>query len=297
MDQLTKHGAALALPFLLSACGGGGGGAATIAEVPFSSFQAAPRNQTVVMSGMSQRASGTNTLTGLVTSVNFDPLDTGASTLKLTFGSFGQITGIGMTTPQASFSLSAGGSTAVSCTIGTCTASDATASVAVIDPTALGWNYQTFGVWARDLSATTYDTGAISAGNITPGAAVPLAGTAIVNGLATGFYVNNVQSLFATAATMSANVNFSTQTVAFSTTGTVAVSAFGGPAVPNSSLDVTGSLTYAPGINLFSGIVTATGLTGNANGRFFGPNAEEIGGVYSLTGAAGNMIGGFGGKR
>lgn len=297
MARFMRRGLALALLFSLSACGGGGGGgAAAIPEVPFASFQARQPNQTLVMSGMSQRASGTQS-SNLITSVNFGAVDTGASTLKLTFGSFGQIAGIGLTTPQAAFSLNVRDGVSVSCMTGTCSASNSTSSIAIIDPTVLGWNYQTFGVWARDLSPTTYDTGAISAGNVTPGSAVPLAGTALFNGLATGFYVNNLQSLFATAANMTANVDFAARTVGFATTGTVVVSATGGPAVGNASLDLAGTLSYPAGTNQFTGTVTAVGLSGAANGRFYGPGAEEIGGIYSLTGAAGNMIGGFGGKR
>jgi hypothetical protein len=41
------------------------------------------------------------------------------------------------------------------------------------------------------------------------------------------------------------------------------------------------TLTYAGTTNSFSGnLTTASGLTGNSTGQFYGPNAEELGGVF-----------------
>jgi hypothetical protein len=67
----------------------------------------------------------------------------------------------------------------------------------------------------------------------------------------------------------------------------------------NGSLNMTGTLNYSPGSNQFSGAVsTAGGMTGTAQGRFFGPAAEEIGGTFSVTGPGVQSYGGaFGGAR
>jgi hypothetical protein len=73
-----------------------------------------------------------------------------------------------------------------------------------------------------------------------------------------------------------------------------------GVPTPGPALDLTGTLTYAPGSSQFIGPVTSgNGLSGNANGRFYGPAAQEIGGVYSLTGIDPlmRMLGAFGGRR
>ena len=72
--------------------------------------------------------------------------------------------------------------------------------------TALGWNYQSFGVWTRDLSPTSWTAGATSAGSVTPFSAIPTINSAIFNGSALGLYVDASGTPFATTASISANV-------------------------------------------------------------------------------------------
>ncbi len=123
-------------------------------------------------------------------------------------------------------------------------------------------------------------------------------------------------------ALMNATANFATQTIAFSTTGTL-TAPFTAPGanfhtnsgptpttpVANPGLDMTGTLSYAAGNNTFTGTVTTSnGVSGNATGRFYGPGLAaatatkvagappEIGGTFAVTGAAGAMQGAFGGK-
>lgn len=105
-------------------------------------------------------------------------------------------------------------------------------------------------------------------------------------------------SSYFTLANMNTTVNFATRQLSFMTsfsqqTPELVSSTF----VP--SLDMTGTLSYAPGSNQFSGPVTATnGMTGTAQGRFYGPAAEEIGGTFSVTGPGVQSYGGaFGGAR
>lgn len=94
---------------------------------------------------------------------------------------------------------------------------------------------------------------------------------------------------------MKADVNFGSRSVLFSTASTKIAG------TPNAGFDLSGTMTYAQGVNAFSGAVRSVNgqLAGKGTGRFFGPAAQEIGGVYSLHGqnVFMGMIGGFGGKR
>ena len=94
---------------------------------------------------------------------------------------------------------------------------------------------------------------------------------------------------------MKADVNFGSRSILFSTASTKIAG------TPNAGFDLSGTMTYAQGVNAFSGTVRSVNgqLAGQGAGRFFGPTAQEIGGVYSLhsLGTTGVMIGAFGGKR
>jgi hypothetical protein len=274
--------------------------------VPFTSFPASP-NQTVVMTGISETISGTNTGggTGVVTINTNSTLDTANSTARLTFDANGNMSRIAVSSPSSSVSLAP-----VDCgTAPTCAASNANNLVVAINPAVAppffgGWHYQTYGVWLSQTGPSTFTAGAMSAGAVTPGNAVPTTGGAVFSGLATGFYVDTGGVSFATAAQMSANVTFSATapSIAFTTFGTTtnALDGISGSG-PNPSLDLTGTLTYTPGSSQFNGQVnSAGGLSGDANGRFYGPAAQEIGGVYSLrrlTGGLERMLGAFGGRQ
>src|SRR3712207_180522 len=79
----------LVLTGALSGCGGGGGGGGqTIRQVPFTSFSDVKPNETVVMTGISQTVSGSQTTSPgavNVTSMNVEPVNTGNTTVKLTY--------------------------------------------------------------------------------------------------------------------------------------------------------------------------------------------------------------------
>jgi hypothetical protein len=281
---------------LLSACGGGGGGGG-VREVQFTSFDAVGTNEVVVMQGTSQTASGTMTV-GAGGDISVTTADVGApadGTLRLTYDGGGNLSAISFNTPSASGSFNN-----VSCQSGVCAAETATSAVIGIDARAIGWNYQTFGVWFQQSGPTSFQAGAMSAGAMTP--TMPMAGTAVnFTGLAAGFYVDPFGLVSATAATMNATVNFETRNIAFSTTGTTAADLNTGSSGPRPTLDLSGTLNYNPGSSQFTGVVNTPGatLTGTATGRFYGPNADEMGGTYGLNGASQpeRMFGGFGAKR
>jgi hypothetical protein len=99
---------------------------------------------------------------------------------------------------------------------------------------------------------------------------------------------------------MTASVDFQNRAIGFNTLGTGLVNSKTGAATSNANLDLNGSLSWAPGVNNFSGSVQTRDRTmeGAASGKFYGPKAEEIGGTYNLfSGPPSRMVGGFGGKQ
>ena len=274
----------------LSACGGGGGGGG-VREVPFTNFSSIGGRQTAVMTGVSETVSGTRDAFGAVTA-NPSVLDTANSTARLTYDGNRNLSDITFSTPQVSGSF--GG---VTCSNVVCSAATDTGFVIAIDAPAMGWDYQSFGVWLNS-SPTTFQVGAMSAGAATPGNLVPLDGTASFLGLANGFYVDPSGQPFSTVAFMNADVNFNSREIDFSTTQPDLINLNNGTLSTGTGLNLLGTLRYDPGSSQFSGTVNSGSgaLTGNANGRFYGPALQEIGGVYSLSGA-GSMIGAFGGRK
>ena len=169
---------------------------------------------------------------------------------------------------------------------------------AFANPSAYGFEYQTYGAWGAYGNATT-PAYAISVGNPSPASAIPLTGAVTFTGGATGYYVDASKFGYVTNADMVAAVTFNNRSVAFSTTNT---SVTGGPGAPQLSapvLNMTGNLSYVAGVNAMTGTATtANGMSGNMNGKFYGPAINEIGGTYAVTGSGvGSMVGGFGGKR
>ena len=99
---------------------------------------------------------------------------------------------------------------------------------------------------------------------------------------------------------MIANVDFQNRAIGFTTIDTTLVNSTTGAASSKQELDLSGSLSWAAGVNNFSGQVQTrdANLNGSASGRFYGPTAQEIGGTYQLGGAGvSRMVGGFGGKQ
>lgn len=289
----------------LAGCGGGGGGKA-IVEVPFTAFRNVQPNQTVVMTGISQTVSGSQTTDAnfdvTVTSVNPDPLNEGNTTVKLTYDRSAELAGLAVSTPQSSVSFQRSAGDTVFCGIGTCAAgkSGAFATAVAANPFSQGWDYQSFGIWNILLPPTSYQAGVASVGTATPGGSVPTSGTANFSGAAYGYFFEASSGApYFTSATMNASADFSARSITFTTSATQAGNL--NTTAPSSAfpgLDLNGTFSYAAGANQFAGAVnSANGLSGTSSGRFYGPNAEEIGGVYHLSGAAGSMLGGYGGKR
>ena len=143
-------------------------------------------------------------------------------------------------------------------------------------------SYMAFGEWMQPLGASTTQGGFFAFGNATPGSAIPLTGTATFNG---AFHAKAfVGSLIGVTTTtidggFTAMADFSARTLSVSTTNSV-----------HPSYNLTGSLSYASGVNELRGSMSTftapgpgQGYSGGAVGHFYGPKAEEVGGAFRLT--------------
>ena len=281
----------------------------------FTSWSAVQPNLNVTVDGISQSAADTFTVDGFTGDIkvtgtgSFSAVENASATLS--FDSNRELRSLSISTPSASVSWNTvrpGNS--IVCNAGLCAADNATGSGIVADPydLSLGWNYQTFGVWSYETDGTvsprTGNIGTMSIGARTPANAIPRTGTAVLySGRAAGFYINGAGEPFVTGANMSALVDFENRIVQFSTTATH-LTDLNNPGLPllDASLNLSGTLTYSPGSNQFTGNDVRTAsqtLIGEATGSFYGPAAQEIGGIYNLkgTGLVEAMTGGFGGKR
>lgn len=176
------------------------------------------------------------------------------------------------------------------------------------------FSYQFYGEWNVEHNSTSGFNGFFSAGIATT-TALPTTGTASYAGQSIGEYIDAGGKVYSTAANLNATADFGARTLSFATTGTVVdqANAVPPPAVANSNLDLSGTLSVS-GVG-FSGTVKTSGtstipLSGTATGSFYGPGIDaataatltsvvgspaEIGGSYQVSGTGGKMIGAFGG--
>ena len=164
-----------------------------------------------------------------------------------------------------------------------------------LNPTETIFEYQTFGTWNKEILGTSDGHGGVtSVGITTPVSGIPTSGTATYNGIALGYTTADDGEFGVAVAELIAAADFQNRSLAISTTNTIT----GDVSAPE--YDMTGTLSYTSGSGVFSGnVLTNSGNTGLATGKFYGPNAEEIGGVISIQGDAilSAAALGFGAKR
>ncbi len=293
----------------LTACGGGGGGAGSSATLaPFVKFSSIAVPGTTQINGSSQQVSytyntGTQKVTGLSAATPF------ASTASYV----GTYAADGSTT-KAVLTSAAGTVITVDKANGGTFANDSNSSaglsankqdaVIAARPQAFGWDYQTFGVWSTGSGTSSGTAGAASIGAETAGSAIPVTGTGSFTGISGGQYVDSAGNSTIVGSQMTATANFASRSIAFATTNSNTspdLVTF----TSNPNLNTSGTLTYDPGVNKFSGALTTVGggasnaaMTGNATGKFYGPTAQEIGGTFAVSGGGTTgYLGAFGGKR
>ena len=306
-SNLVKSLAMAILPLALAACAGGGGGGGSssggVTVTPFTSWSAIAPNTTVQATGGSTQSSYTaNPITGTVTAIAYNGQSTTGASYTATYDSSTVLSSFTIQSAQgATVALSkSGGDTFQSYgTVDYARNPTGSTEVVAINPSVVGWNYQSYGIWIRGEGTGSGTAGAVSVGSATPVTGIPATGSGTFSGYATGVYVSPTGLAYLTNGSMSAVTNFGTRSIAFSTSGTQA-SAFNGSGSGSTPLlNMSGTLTYASGSNSFAGAINTTGgLTGNASGKFYGPTATEIGGTFAAAGTGvQSFSGAFGGKR
>ncbi len=289
----------------LTACGGGGGGSGGVGVTvtPFTSWSAVAPGSTIAAPADSQEGTYTwNAFTDRVTGTTVNAPSSG-STFTQSFALNGLAQTVRFqTTSGTNISFTRGPDTFFYLTINSnfwgVESGDETRYALMADPDLIGWNYQSFGVWTTGAGTGSGTYGSASAGSRTPAGSVPTSGSAVYFGYAGGRHVAGDGSYFFTLASMQTSVNFAARQLSFATNFTEQTPNLF-TSTPNNSLNMTGTLNYSAGSNQFHGPVsTAGGMTGTAQGRFYGPAAEEIGGTFSVTGPGVQSYGGaFGGAR
>lgn len=289
----------------------GGFGGRSDPIVSFTSWQSIPLNTVVQARGISTQASYTGTSTATTSISAFNTSNPGVATYNAVYDSNGNATLVLLQSGEfyptsVAFNRNFGDTIATS-NVGPLAGSvsyaqkaDGTALGVAAEPLALGWDYQTFGVWATGYPQTGGGTfGAMSVGNQTTDPAIPVSGTATFTGVSGGVYTSAAGNPNFTVADMAANVNFSSRQINFSTSNTNIASNGFTTFTPATQLDMTGNLAINAGANNFFGsVVTQGGMAGSSTGQFYGPSANEIGGTFGVKGTGlESMVGGFGGKR
>lgn len=291
----------------LAACAGGGGGGSSssggVTVTPFTSWSAIAPSSTVQATGGSTQSTYTaNTGTWAVTAITFNGQSTTGASYTATYDSNTVLSAFTVSSAQGaivSLSKSGGDTFQAYGTVDYARNPTASTEVVAINPSIVGWNYQSYGVWITGQGTGSGTAGAVSVGSATPVTGIPASGNATFSGYASGVYVSPTGAAYLTNGSMSAATNFGARSIAFSTTGTQAAAFNGGSSGSTPLLNMSGSLTYVSGSNSFAGAITTSGgLTGNASGKFYGPSANEIGGTFVAGGAGVQAFSGaFGGKR
>ena len=179
------------------------------------------------------------------------------------------------------------------------TNSAATNSGMFANAAANGWNYQSFGVWVTGQGLGAGAVGAVTYGN--PTTTLPTTGAYTFTGLSNAVAITSASTAGFATANMSAAVDFGAQTVVISTSNTILTNSTIAKNITSTSaapqLNYSGLLVFNG--TQFSGVVAnGAGMSGNAQGQFYGPAAQEIGGTFAMTGSGvQSMTGAFGGKR
>jgi hypothetical protein len=279
--------AIFAVSLIVSACGGGGGGGTIpggtgVVTTPFTSWRDDVAGKVIEAKGFGKQVSYTydcgtsaDCSSGKITTIGTES-DTTVSALFF-FDANGALTqlwpvsSVGFTSTQIS-DLNANFVTG---------RSDSGRTI-VSDPQSLAWDYQSFGVWETGLGDANRTFGVMSVGAPTAGSAVPTTGTASFTGNVVGAYVDPTGQGHAVLADLTVGANFGTQTLTLSTTNSQ-ISKDWTTFTSNTSLNLTGTLSYTAGTNTFSGTLSTSTLTGSSSGTFYGPAAQELGGVFYLV--------------
>ncbi len=281
----------------LGGCGGGGGGSSVVAAPPVRP------TTTVTSNGISQDASFTASTTAVTSVTDQGVSKTGVSASITTYDDDGTIQKIAITTPSSTLIWDATSGDIIDNTDVVVVATNAAETniglVINTENVLVPWEYQTFGIWETGIGTGIGTVGAITVGTPTTGSAIPTTGNASFVGISGGMYLDAAGTTdYITASALFANVNFLKRSIALTTTTTLKVNTVTAAETTADNLNMTGTLTYLPNTNSFTGDVSAAAMTGTSTGQFYGPTAEELGGVFSLEGAGvESYVGAYGAQK
>ena len=276
----------LAATLLLSACGGGGGGSVSppgSAVITFTSWRDDVAGKTIEVKGGGKQVSY-DYQAGAISKVTEQGY--GAVTAYFTFDAGSNLTHLTLASSVTEADFGGGQISTLSKDNDFVTAKSSSGEAIISNPASTYWDYQSFGVWETGLDTPSGgEYGAMSVGRTTADMDIPTTNSATFTGKVVGSYVDIAGQGHTALADLSVGVNWGTQSMTFDTTNTEISSNWSSaPFTPKPELDITGTMTYAPGTNGFTSndLSTTSGLTGGSTGQFYGPNAEELGGVFLL---------------
>lgn len=285
-QSVTRNLLILSIASLVVGCGGGGG----TPTKSFSNWNSISYPSNVVADGLGYEGGYEANVDGAITSVTARQVST-APRITLSYNSSGSLSSAVLETATSRVDANSFSYPYREYIEGTHSNEDWSI---FLNPSRLGWVYQTAGIWDDDQSRRF---GAMSVGAETTGSAIPTSGSATFSGLWQAFYLSELGAFAdAFAGTFDADVNFSARSVSFIPTMN-ALSLYTGQY--SSGLTPSGSLAYDSNTNNLVGTFSTDDgtMSGSAIGRFYGPDANEIGGIFDLTGSGQLMTGSFGGKR
>lgn len=287
----------------IAACSGGGGGGSGINS--FTQWSAITPNSTTQISGTTTEAAYTSQTSSPFAVLSHTAPTEGTGTVTVVTDGSGNQSSVTVTGSQSSVSFNQSNATSTDLSsIGVPDAiytqsNDGTKILISANQQALGYEYQSFGVWATGLGTGSGNVGAISVGAKTAGSDVPTSGGGTFTGYGGGVYIDSAGIDYAALGDATLIADFGNRTVDLTISNTNKIAQNTQVVSSATNLNLSGQLTYTAGSNSYTGPITTTGgMTGQATGSFYGPGAVETGGTFSATGTGvESYIGAFGAKR
>jgi len=290
---------------VLAACGGGGGGTSpTVSNL--SSWNSISYPSVVTASAVGYEGNYSyNTGTGQLTSVGAASAAS-SSSIALTYNSSGTLTAASVVTANQTQNYDNFTTATANGTLffGLKSSNSGDWALAT-EPTSslLNWKYQSIAIWTDPDGLGSGRYGAISAGAETNATTLPTSGSASFTGAGGGFYTDVSNNVFVVQSDISATANFATRQLTVNSTNSGKqqyTNGSFGSYNNDSNLNYSGTLTNV--INgsehVIAGTLTTTsGLSGPAEGRFYGAGGAEVGGAFNLTGGGQTFVGAFGAKQ
>lgn len=158
----------------------------------------------------------------------------------------------------------------------------------VVNEASAGFEYQTFGTWVTGYGTRSGTAGSGSYGLRTTSAQMPSGTTATYQGASLGQARLADGQPYITTSDVTVSTNFATATI--SSTNTQAVNLNTAASRSASELDFSGRGAISG--SGFTAPVSGSGVSGTANGQFYGPTASEVGGTFQTSGPGGVEYGG-----